>query len=59
MGFDFRKAFGKPRKIINDAAMQAFGSYRDGKDARPGTGLGSCMVIDGIIEPMETCPPSV
>lgn len=55
VGFDFRKAFGKPVKIINDAAMQAYGSYRDGKMLflGLGTGLGSCMVIDGIIEPME------
>lgn len=53
--FDFQAAFKKPVKIINDAAMQAFGSYKGGKMLflGLGTGLGSCMVVDGIIEPME------
>lgn len=55
MGFDFRKAFGRPVKVINDAAMQAIGSYRGGRMLflGLGTGLGSAMVIDGMLEPME------
>jgi polyphosphate glucokinase len=55
MGFDFERAFGCPVRIINDAAMQALGSYRGGKMLflGLGTGLGSCMVINGIVEPME------
>ena len=55
VGFNFKKAFGCPVKIINDAAMQALGSYR-GKRMLflgLGTGLGSAMVVDGILEPME------
>jgi polyphosphate glucokinase len=55
VGFDFRKAFGCPVKIINDAAMQALGSY-EGKRMLflgLGTGLGSAMIIDGVLEPME------
>jgi predicted NBD/HSP70 family sugar kinase len=53
--FDFRKAFGKPVKIINDAAMQALGSYRGGRMLflGLGTGLGSAMIAEGILEPME------
>jgi len=55
VAFDFRKAFGCPVKVINDAAMQALGSYDGGKMLflGLGTGLGSAMVVDGIIEPME------
>jgi polyphosphate glucokinase len=55
MGFNFRKAFGHPIKIINDASMQALGSYKGGRMLflGLGTGLGSAMVIDGILEPME------
>ncbi len=55
MGFDFRKAFGHPVKVINDAAMQALGSYRGGRMLflGLGTGLGSAMVVDGILESME------
>ncbi len=55
VGFDFRKAFGKPVKIVNDAAMQALGSYHDGRMLflGLGTGLGSAMVVEGIVEPME------
>ena len=55
VGFDFRKAFGRPVKIINDAAMQALGSYKKGRllFLGLGTGLGSAMIVDGIIEPME------
>jgi polyphosphate glucokinase len=55
VGFDFARAFGKPVKIINDAAMQALGSYKKGKMLflGLGTGLGTAMVVDGILEPME------
>jgi polyphosphate glucokinase len=54
-GFDFAKAFDRPVKVINDAAMQALGSYRGGRMLflGLGTGLGSAMIIDGVIEPME------
>jgi polyphosphate glucokinase len=55
MGFDFRKAFGCPVKIINDASMQALGSYKGGRMLflGLGTGLGSAMIVDGTLEPME------
>jgi polyphosphate glucokinase len=55
VAFDFGKAFGKPVKIINDAAMQALGGYKGGKMLYLGlgTGLGSTMIVDGILEPME------
>lgn len=55
VGFDFRAAFGCPVKLINDAAMQALGSYKGGKMLflGLGTGLGAAMIVDGIIEPME------
>jgi polyphosphate glucokinase len=55
VGFDFEAAFGKPTKVINDAAMQAFGSYEGGRMLflGLGTGLGSTMIVDGIVEPME------
>jgi polyphosphate glucokinase len=55
VGFDFRKAFGHPVKIVNDAAMQALGIYRGGRMLflGLGTGLGSAMIVDGILEPME------
>jgi polyphosphate glucokinase len=55
VGFNFEAAFGRPVKLINDAAMQALGSYRGGKMLflGLGTGLGSAMIVDGIIEPME------
>ena len=54
-GFDYEAAFGKPTKVINDAAMQALGSYEGGKMLflGLGTGLGSAVVADGIVEPME------
>jgi polyphosphate glucokinase len=54
-GFDFGLAFKCPVKVINDAAMQALGSYKRGKMLflGLGTGLGSAMVVDGIVEPME------
>ncbi|HXM61036.1 MAG TPA: ROK family protein [Terriglobales bacterium] len=55
VGFDFRGAFRRPVKMINDAAMQALGSYKGGKMLflGLGTGLGSAFVVDGIVEPME------
>jgi polyphosphate glucokinase len=55
VGFDFVKAFGRPVRMINDAAMQALGSYEGGRllFLGLGTGLGSAMVVDGIVEPME------
>ena len=55
MGFDFETAFKRPVKVVNDAAMQALGSYKGGKMLflGLGTGLGSAMIVDGIIEPME------
>jgi polyphosphate glucokinase len=55
VGFDFKRAFKRPIKITNDAAMQALGSYRRGKMLflGLGTGLGSALVIDGTLEPME------
>jgi polyphosphate glucokinase len=55
MGFNFAAAFKRPVKVINDAAMQALGSYRRGKMLflGLGTGLGSALVVDGIVEPME------
>ena len=55
MGFDFKKAFGRPVKVVNDAAMQALGSYKKGKMLfiGLGTGLGSTLIVDGIVEPME------
>ena len=55
VGFDFEKAFRRPVKVVNDAAMQALGGYKRGKMLflGLGTGLGSTMVMDGIAEPME------
>jgi polyphosphate glucokinase len=55
MGFDFRKAFGHPVKLINDASMQALGSYKSGRMLflGLGTGLGSAMITNGVLEPME------
>ena len=55
VGFDFGKAFGCPVKIVNDAAMQALGSYRGGRMLflGLGTGLGSALIVDGVLEPME------
>jgi polyphosphate glucokinase len=55
VGFDFGKAFGCPVKVINDAAMQALGSYKGGRMLflGLGSGLGSAMIVDGILEPME------
>jgi len=55
VGFDYRSAFGRPVKVINDAALQALGSYRGGNMLflGLGTGLGSTLIVDGIVEPME------
>jgi polyphosphate glucokinase len=55
VAFDYAKALGCPVKIINDAAMQAVGSYQGGRMLflGLGTGLGSAMIVDGVVEPME------
>jgi len=55
VGFDFKKAFGRPVKVINDAAMQALGHYEGGRMLflGLGTGLGSAVISDGILSPME------
>ncbi len=55
IGFDFAAAFGKPVKIVNDAAMQAIGSYEGGKMLflGLGTGLGTTLIADGAVVPME------
>jgi polyphosphate glucokinase len=55
VGFNFEAAFERPVKVMNDAAMQALGSYKGGKMLflGLGTGLGSAMIVDGVIEPME------
>ena len=55
IGFDFEKAFGCPVKMINDAAMQALGSYEGGRMLflGLGTGLGSALITDGVLVPME------
>jgi|ERR1039458_4781222 polyphosphate glucokinase len=55
VGFDFRKAFGRPTRIMNDAAMQAIGSYEGGRMLflGLGTGLGSALIVDDIVAPME------
>ncbi|HUB91564.1 MAG TPA: glucose-6-phosphate isomerase [Dyella sp.] len=55
VGFDFAAAFGCPVRVINDAAMQALGSYEGGRMLflGLGTGLGSAFIVDGVIEPME------
>jgi polyphosphate glucokinase len=55
VGFDFRRAFGHPVKIINDAAMQAVGSYHGGRMLflGLGTGLGTALIVESVVEPME------
>lgn len=55
VAFDFEVAFGRPTKVVNDAAMQALGAYHGGKMLflGLGTGLGTAMIVDGIVEPME------
>lgn len=53
--YDFAEAFGKPVKLINDAAMQAVGSYEGGRMLflGLGTGLGSVLIVDGVVAPLE------
>lgn len=55
VGFDFEAAFGRPVRLVNDAAMQALGSYEGGKMLflGLGTGLGSALVVDGVLVPLE------
>ena len=55
VGFNFAAAFKRPVKVVNDAALQALGSYKRGKMLflGLGTGLGSALIVDGLIEPME------
>jgi polyphosphate glucokinase len=55
VGFDYEAAFGRPVKVVNDAAMQALGSYQGGRMLflGLGTGLGTTMVVNGIVESME------
>lgn len=55
VGFDFEAAFGCPLKMINDAAMQALGSYKEGcmLFLGLGTGMGSAMVVQGTVVPLE------
>ena len=55
VGFNFARAFGCPVKVINDAAMQALGSYHGGRMLflGLGTGLGAALIVDGVLEPME------
>jgi polyphosphate glucokinase len=54
-GFDFAAALGRPTRVVNDAAMQALGSYDGGRMLflGLGTGLGSALVVDGIVQPLE------
>jgi predicted NBD/HSP70 family sugar kinase len=64
VGFDFAKAFGKPVKVMNDAALQALGGYDGGRMLflGLGTGLGSALVCDHVVIPLElgdlACGPS-
>jgi polyphosphate glucokinase len=55
VAFDYAGAFGKPTKVVNDAAMQALGSYEDGRMLflGLGTGLGTALVANGFVQPME------
>jgi predicted NBD/HSP70 family sugar kinase len=55
VGFDFEAAFGKPTQVVNDAVMQAVGSYQGGRMLflGLGTGLGSTLIVDGVIAPLE------
>jgi polyphosphate glucokinase len=55
VGFDFAQAIGRPVKVVNDAAMQALGSYQGGKMlfVGLGTGLGTAMIVEGVVTPME------
>jgi polyphosphate glucokinase len=55
VGFDYDAAFGVPTKVVNDAVMQAVGSYDGGRMLFLGfgTGLGSALIADGVVEPLE------
>src|SRR5271155_5873272 len=55
VGFDFRRAFGRPTQVMNDATMQAIGSYDGGRMLflGLGTGLGSALVVNGVLQPLE------
>ena len=55
VGFNFEKAFGKPVRLLNDAAMQAIGSYQGGLMLflGLGTGLGSALIVNGLLQPLE------
>jgi polyphosphate glucokinase len=55
VGFDYQAAFGRPTKVVNDAVMQALGAYSGGRMLflGLGTGLGSAMIVEGVVEPME------
>jgi polyphosphate glucokinase len=55
VGFDYEKAFGRPTKVVNDAAMQAVGSYEGGRMLflGLGTGLGTTLIVNGLVEPLE------
>ena len=55
VGFNFETAFQRPVKVINDAAMQALGSYKGGRSLflGLGTGLGSAFIVDGFVQPLE------
>ena len=59
--FDYEKAFGRPVKIVNDAAMQALGSYQGGRMLflGLGTGLGSALVAEGLLDAAGAGPPAV
>lgn len=55
VGFDYDAAFGVPTKVVNDAVMQAIGSYEGGRMLflSLGTGLGSALIVEGVVEPLE------
>jgi hypothetical protein len=55
VGFDYAAAFGRPVRLVNDAVMQALGSYQGGRMLflGLGTGLGSALIADGVVEPLE------
>jgi polyphosphate glucokinase len=55
VGFDFDAAFGVPTKVVNDAVMQAIGSYEGGRMLflGLGTGLGAALIVDGVVVPLE------
>jgi polyphosphate glucokinase len=55
VGFDYEGAFAAPTRVVNDAVMQAVGSYEGGRMLflGLGTGLGSALIADGVVEPLE------